>query len=285
MVEPVALHLLGLISTIPCEGTPCPAPLMFPVRRTDSPCRGCRGWKGAGLVQEWDSIKMVGCPKCGGLMVEGGTCRACGGSGAAQSIGAADYGPAAGNTWAPAAYHAAAPVTAGMHRSTGRGPSVPLILGGAGLLGLVALVAVYAFFWSGAGGAMPSPREQLYVADLAKVQVAVQQAGLEFMVVQSAPSDVMSGSAVPAMQAAYAVEQAAAAWKGRESPSGGFAQEHARLVASLQQMATAAVDVREGLQGGDPARASDGAARFLARQSEFTVAATTLFERTAAAGR
>lgn len=211
-------------------------------------------------MREWDSIKMVGCPRCGGLMVEGGTCRACAGSGAAQSA------------------------TAGTRRSKGRVPSVPLILGGAGLLCLVALVAVYALFWSGAGGAVPSPREQLYVADLAKAQIAVQQAGREFMFVQSAPSDVISGSAEPAVQAAYAVEQVAAAWKDRESPSEGFTEEHARLVASLQQMAAAAVDVREGLQGGDPGRASEGAAHFLGRQSEFTVAAHTLFERTAAAG-
>lgn len=236
-------------------------------------------------MQEWDSIKMVGCPLCGGLMVEGGTCRACGGSGAGPSIGADDHGLGAGNSWAPAAYHAAAPVTAGTHRSKRGGPSVPLILGGAGLLSLVALVAVYAFFWSGAGGAVPSPREQVYIADLAKVQVAVQQAGQEFMVVQSTPSDVTSGSVEPAVQAAHAVEQAAAAWKDRESPSDGFAQEHAKLVASLQEMAAAAVDVREGLQGGDPGRASAGAARFLARQSEFTVAANILFERMAAGGQ
>jgi hypothetical protein len=235
-------------------------------------------------MQEWDSIKMVGCPNCGGLMVEGGTCRACGGSGAAQSSDAAGYSPTAGNSWAPAAYHAAAPVTAGTHRSKGRGPSVPLILGGAGLLSLVALVAVYAFFWSGAGGAMPSPREQLYVADLAKVQLAVQQAGREFMFVQSAQADVMSGSVEPAVQAAYAVEQVAATWKDRESPSEAFAEDHARMVASLQEMAAAAVDVREGLQGGDPSRASDGASRFLKRQTEFTVAANTLFGRSAAAG-
>lgn len=162
---------------------------------------------------------------------------------------------------------------------------MPLILGGAGLLGLVALVAVYAFFWSGAGGAIPSPREQVYVADLAKAQVAVQEATREFIIVQSSPSDVMSGSAEPAVQAAYVVEKAAADWKDRESPSDGFAKEHARLVASLQEMAAAAVDVREGLQGGDPGRASDGAAHFLARQSEFTIAANILFERMAGAGR
>jgi len=235
-------------------------------------------------MQEWDSIKMVSCPNCGGLMVEGGTCRACGGTGAAQSSGAADYSPDAGASWAPAAYHAAAPVTAGTHRSKGRGPSVPLILGGAGLLSLVALVAVYAFFWSGAGGAMPSPREQLYVADLAKVQLVVQEAGREFMFVQSAQSDVMSDYVAPAVRAALGVEQAAATWKDRDSPSDAFANDHARLVASLQEMAAAAVDVREGLQGGDPGRASAGSSRFLLRQSEFTVAATALLGRSAAPG-
>jgi len=161
---------------------------------------------------------------------------------------------------------------------------VPLILGGAGLLSLIALVVVYAFFWSGAGGATPSPREQIYVADLAKAQIAIQQAGREFMFVQNSPADVVSGSAESAVQAASAVEQVAAAWKDRESPSDGFAQEHTRVTASLQELAAAAVEVREGLQGGDAGRASDGAARFLAHQSEFTAAANTLFERTAGAG-
>lgn len=151
-------------------------------------------------------------------------------------------------------------------------------------MGLVVLVAVYAFFWSGAGGAVPSPREQIYVADLAKAQVTVQQAGQEFMFVQSAQSDVMSGSVDAAVQAANAVEKAAAEWKDRESPSEGFAQGHARVVASLQEMAAAAVDVREGLQSGDSGRASGGASRFLVGQSEFTVAATALFERTAGGG-
>lgn len=235
-------------------------------------------------MQEWDSMKMVNCPHCGGLMVEGGTCRACAGSGVGPSIGTADHGPGAGKSRSSAGHHAAAPVTAGTHRSKRGAPSVPLILGGAGLVGLVVLVAVYAFFWSGAGGAVPSPREQIYVADLAKAQVTVQQAGQEFMFVQSAQSDVMSGSVDAAVQAAYAVEKAASEWKDRESPSEGFAPEHARVVASLQQMAAAAVDVREGLQSGDSGRASGGASRFLVGQSEFTAAATALFERTAGAG-
>lgn len=235
-------------------------------------------------MSEWDSIKLVVCPSCGGLMVAGGTCRACGGSGAEQSVGAADRGPTTGNAWAVATYHAAAPVTAAPGRSRGRVPSMPLILGGAGLLSLIALVAVYVFVWSGAGGALPSPREQLYVADLAKVQLAVQQAGREFMVVQSAQPDVMSGYIESAVQAARAVEQAAAEWKDRASPSDGFAEEHTRLVASLQEMAAAAVEVREGLQGGDPGRASGAAARFLQRQAEFTIAANTLSARAAAAG-
>jgi len=237
--------------------------------------------KEAGLVQEWDSINLVNCPQCGGLMVEGGTCRACGNTGVGLSGAAADDSPAAGNSWAPAAFHAAAPVAAGTRRSAGRGPSVPLILGGAGLLSLIALVAVYVFFWSGAGGAMPSPREQLYVADLAKVQLVVQEAGREFMVVQSSQPDVVSEYVAPAAQAALGVEQAAATWKDRDSPSDALANDHARLVASLQEMAAAAVDVREGLQGGDPGRASAGASRFLLRQSEFTVAVTALLGRSA----
>jgi hypothetical protein len=232
-------------------------------------------------VQEWDSIKMVKCPQCGGLMVEGGACRACGTTGDAPSFWAAVDSSAAGNAWAPAAFHAAAPVAAGTRRSTKGGPSVPLILGGAGLLSLIALVALYVFFWSGAGGAMPSPREQLYVADLVKVQLVVQEAGREFMVVQSSQTDVMSEYVAPAVQAALGVEQAAATWKDRESPSHAFAKEHAQVVASLQEMAAAAVDVREGLQGGDPGRASEGASRFLLRQSEFTVAATALLGHSA----
>ena len=224
-------------------------------------------------MDEWGEIKMTTCPRCGGLMVENGSCRAC-----ADYEGVEPSATSGGGARGVVALHAPAREAA-KSRS-----SLPLVLGGGGLLSLLVVVLVYAFLWSGTGGLVSTPRVQLYLSDLAKLQLDVQQVSRELVVVKAVLPGVEPSTAASAIVAANTIENAAAAWKERESPSGDLAGDHAALLASLRQLAEAAGSVRTALQSGDAGLLYKTIAAFEARQAEFSLAASRLMERGARGG-
>lgn len=123
------------------------------------------------------------------------------------------------------------------------------------------------------------PRRVEHRCPLAKLQLDVQQASRELVVVKAVLPDVEPGTAASAIVAANTIENAAAAWKERESPSDDLADDHAALVASLRQLAEAAGSIRTALQSGDTGLLYQTIAAFEARQAEFSLAASRLMEK------